>query len=346
MKEKKQIQTQVIVKWSLLGLVIVLLILSIFAQKIFGVDSKFAEVIQLNMGDVANVFGFIGENIPKILKALTYVVVIQLLTKGIRYLLSLLLKKTTKGQTIGNLIDSTIKYLAAAISIWLVLASFGVDTTTLLASAGILALVIGLGAQSLISDILSGLFIIFENEFEVGDIVVIDNFRGKVHEIGIRTTHVLDVAGNIKIVNNSDIRNLVNMSKTLSLAICDVEIEYGESIERVESVFKEQLPLIKEKISTIVDGPFYKGVSAFNPSGVQIKIIAQCLEENKFQTERDLFRQIKLLFDKNDIGVPFTQVVINQPKTFENATRTEVKKAEKFIEEQKEVSKNIDGQDK
>lgn len=346
MEEKKKIPTKVIVKWSLIALVIVLLILSIFAQKIFGADSKFAEVIQLNMGDIANVFGLIGDNIPKILKALTYIVVIQLVSRGIRYLLKLTLKRSIKGQTVLNLLDSFVKYFAAFASIWLVLISFGVDTTTLLASAGILALVIGLGAQSLISDILSGLFIVFENEFEVGDIVVIDNFRGTVAEIGVRTTHILDVAGNIKIINNSDIRNIVNMSKTLSLAICDVEIEYGESIERVEAVFKDQLPLIKDKVSTIVEGPYYKGVSAFNPSGVQIKIIAQCLEENKFQTERDLYRQIKLLFDRNNIGVPFPQVVVNQPKTFGKVTKVEKKEAEKFVEEQKEISKNIDTQDK
>ena len=76
MEEKIKIPTKVIVKWSLIALVIVLLILSIFAQKIFGTDSKFAEVIQLNMGDIANVFGLIGDNIPKILQALTYIVVI------------------------------------------------------------------------------------------------------------------------------------------------------------------------------------------------------------------------------------------------------------------------------
>lgn len=346
MNEKKKDSKSLIVKWSILGVIIILLILSIFAQKIFGSSSKFAEVIQLNMGDVANIFRFIGDNIPKILKAITYVVVIQLLTRGFRYLLKLFLKKTTKGQTILNLLDSFIKYLAALVCIWLVLVSFGVDTTTLLASAGILALVIGLGAQSLISDILSGLFIIFENEFEVGDIVVIDGFRGNVHEIGVRTTHVLDVAGNIKIVNNSDIRNLVNMSRALSLAICDVEIEYGESIERVESIFKDELPKIKENVSTIVEGPYYKGVSAFNPSGIRLKFIARCLEENKFQTERDLYRQIKLVFDRNEIVVPFTQIVVNQPKSFEKVTKSEVKKAEKFLEEQKEMSKNLDTQEK
>lgn len=346
MEENKKIPTKVIVRWSLIGLVILLLILSIFAQKIFGADSKFAEVIQLNMGDVANIFRLFVDNIPKILKALTYVVVIQLLSRGIRYLLKISLKRTTKGQTVLNLLDSFIKYFAAIACIWLVLSSLGVDTTTLLASAGILALVIGLGAQSLITDILSGLFIIFENEFEVGDIVVIDNFRGKIQEIGVRTTHVLDVAGNIKIINNSDIRDIVNLSKSLSLAICDVQIEYGESIERVEAVFKDQLPLIKDNVSTIVEGPFYKGVSAFNPSGVQIKIIAQCLEEDKFQTERDLYRQIKLLFDRNNIGVPLPQVVVNQPKTFEKVTKIERKEAEKFVDEQKEISKNIDTQDK
>lgn len=101
-----------------------------------------------------------------------------------------------------------------------------------------MSLIVGLGAQPLIEDIIAGLFIVFEELFDVGDIIVIDGFRGTVKEIGIRTTQIEDAGGDIKVVNNSDIRTLIDMTSQLSLAICEVDIEHGETLERVEVVIK------------------------------------------------------------------------------------------------------------
>ncbi|MBP5313385.1 MAG: mechanosensitive ion channel family protein, partial [Eggerthellaceae bacterium] len=195
-----------------------------------------------------------------------------------------------------------------------ILEAFGVNPTAILAGAGILSLVIGLGAQPLIEDIIAGLFIIFENVFDVGDIIVIDGYRGAVKEIGIRTTKIEDTGGNIKVVNNSDIKNLVNMSDELSLAISEIQIEYGESIERVEAIINENLDAIKEAIPAAHGKIDYVGVSQLASSGVTLRFWAHCKEKDIFQVQRDLNRQLKLMFDRNKINVPFPQVVVHDAK--------------------------------
>ena len=131
------------------------------------------------------------------------------------------------------------------------------------------------------------------------------------------------------------------MTNQLSLAVCDIGIEYGESLERVEAILKNNLPLIKEAIPDVKEGPFYKGVAELGNSAVIIRFVAKCDEGAKYQVERDMNRQFKLLFDKNNINIPFPQVVVNQPVDFEDATKRQKREAEKFVDEQKELSKGI-----
>ena len=264
------------------------------------------------------------------------------------YVLRLILKATTsfmkKGKAIINLLCSIIKYLAIIVLLFMILKTFNVDTVTLIAGAGILSLIIGLGAQPLISDVIAGLFIVFEEVFDVGDIIVVDGFRGTVKEIGVRTTQIVDAGGNIKVVNNSDIRTLVNMTSELSLAICDIDIEYGESIERVEAIAKKNLDMVKASIPDIVEGPFYKGVANLGASGVTLRFVANCKEENRYQVERDMNRQMKLLFDANNISIPFTQVVVHEPTQFEAVKNKDKNLAKTFVEEQREAGKNVPGE--
>ena len=258
-----------------------------------------------------------------------------------RKVLKLLAIPLKKGKAIVEIVCSLIKYAAVIVLLFFVLKSFGVDTAAILAGIGILGLIVGLGAQPLISDILAGLFIVFEGVFEVGDIIVYNGFRGTVKEIGIRTTQIIDTGGNIKVVNNSNLKEIVNMTNQLSLAVCDIGIEYGESLERVEAIMKTALPEIKAAIPDIKEGPFYKGVSELGDSAVVIRFVANCEEGMRYQVERDMNRQFKLVFDKNNINIPFPQVVVNQPTTFEDVTKKQQKEAQTFVAEQKELSKGI-----
>ncbi len=275
------------------------------------------------------------------LRSLSYVITITAISAFVRHILSFSFNWLKRGKSIISLLSSFIKYVAVIVIIFFILASFGVDTTALIAGIGILSLIVGLAIQPLLQDVIAGIFIVFEKTYDVGDVVVVDNFRGTVTEIGIRTTKIKDAGGDIKVINNSDIRTLVNMTGDLSAAICDIEIEYSESLERVEQVIADNLNVIREKIPSIVDGPFYKGVVALGANGVKLRVVAQCKEDAKFQTQRDINRQLKLIFDANDISIPYQQVVLHQAVKKSGQKNSNVN-TDEFVLEQNELSKNLD----
>ena len=129
------------------------------------------------------------------------------------------------------------------------------------------------------------------------------------------------------------------MTSQLSLAICEVDIEHGESLERVEVVIKNNLEAIKAAIPDISEGPSYMGVSALGASGVRLRFTARCVESRKFRVERDLNRQIKLLFDRNNTNIPFTQVVLHEAQRYDKVNVGEHAEARAFVGEQRELAK-------
>ena len=190
----------------------------------------------------------------------------------------------------------------------------GVNTGAILASLGVLGLIIGFGTQSLIEDVITGLFIIFEGQFHVGDIVSIDDFRGTVTSIGVRTTQLTDAGGNIKIVNNSDIRTMTNLSEVTSAAVVDVGISYGADLKQAEDVVNELLKLPEMYPDVFVSAPTYDGVQALSASSVDLRIVAKVDETQLYRAQRLMNRELKLALDDAGIEIPFQQVVVHQTK--------------------------------
>ena len=255
--------------------------------------------------------------------------------------------KANGAKTTLLLLGNVVKYAAAIVFVFLALSVWGVDTTAIMTGGAVLALVVGLGCQSLIADIVAGIFMLFEGDIQVGDIVVIDGWRGTVKQIGLRRTKIEDAVGNINIVNNAAISNIINNTKELSVALVDVGTEYNESILRIEEVIEKALPEMKKHIPAIVEGPFYKGISALGESCVNIRLVAKCKEEDKYQVERDMNRELKILFDANDINIPFNQIVLNTRDPHEpNKTqyKPKNKSTETFAAKQAELSKDIEEQ--
>lgn len=251
--------------------------------------------------------------------------------------------KSNRSLTIVKLLESFVRWVIAIIAVFVVLNAWGVDTTTLLASAGILTLVVGFGAQSLVADIVAGIFMVFEGEFQIGDIVIVNGWRGTVSQIGIRTTKLVDSSGNVNIVNNSEITTVVNQTKDVSLAKCVIGIEYNESLPKVEVIIRDNLEEIKKNIPGIIDGPYYKGVEALNASSDDLLLVASCKEEDIYQVQRDLNRELKLLFDKHNINIPFPQVLVNQPVEIKSKTTKKIiEGAREFVSEQKEQSQGLE----
>lgn len=336
-KNEKLSLLENILGYVFLGLTVIYFILLIVGQWIFEPGNEFYRSF--------NLFSGAGDPNPAI-RILSYTFFIFGISFVVRLLLRLILPYFKKVRGLLTIVISVLKYAALLVWLFFVLSSFGVDTTVILTGIGIVSLIVGLAIQPLLSDIIAGLFIVFEDVFNVGDIIVADGFRGTVKEIGMRHTQIEDAGGNIKVINNSDIRALVNMTNQLSIASIDMCIEYGESLERVEAILKENLSKIKEAIPGIVEGPFYKGVSALADSSVNLKFIAKCEETAKYQVERDMNREFKLLFDKYNINIPFPQIVLNKPVSFEEATRKEKKIAKEFVEGQKEASSGIEDTEK
>ena len=312
-----------------LVLTLVYFVLLAFGKFMFPDNSVFYRSLNL----------FSGAGDPNVfVRILSYSFFIFGLSYIVRILLGFCLPLLKKTRGLLTILISVIKYAAVLVWLFFVLSSFGVDTTVILAGIGIVSLIVGLAIQPLLADIIAGLFIVFEDVFHVGDVIVADGFRGQVKEIGMRHTQLVDAGGNIKVINNSDIRSMVNLTDQLSLVSVDMSIEYGESLERVEAVIAQNLDDIKKAIPQIVEGPFYKGVSSLGDSSVNLRFFAKCEEDDRFQVERDLNRQFKLLFDRNNINIPFPQVVVNKPVTFEAATTSEKNIANEFVKEQKELS--------
>jgi len=225
-------------------------------------------------------------------------------------------EKHRRSRSMVGLFVSLTKFLGFIVGgVW-ALSILGVNLTGIFASLGIASLIIGFGAQSLIEDAVTGIFIIFEGQYHVGDIIVLDGFRGTVRKIGVRTTCIEDAGGNQKIVNNSDIRNVQNRSRNSSVAVCDLSISYDADIRDVEKVIAATLPKLHAKYSDLfLTCPRYMGVESLGESSVVLRIVADVTEENFFLGYRTLNREMKLMCDRHGIEIPFNQLVVHQAQS-------------------------------
>lgn len=264
--------------------------------------------------------------VDKFIKAAVYTVVAFFIKDFLVAILGVASKRSPRAVTICDMLSNFLKYVVFILAFLLILGAFGVNTAALAASAGILTLIVGLGCQSLIADILAGVFIVFEGAFKVGDIVVVGGFRGTVQHIGIRSTRIIDATGNVKIIKNSAIDDLINNTQDLSVAVCTCGVDYAIPMERVEAVINANLDYMKEKIPQIVEGPIYLGVDELADSGVIVKLIAKCEEKDKFTVQRAMNREIKVIFDANEITIPFPQITVNQPVPVSTAEPVVLKK--------------------
>ncbi|MBO4361053.1 MAG: mechanosensitive ion channel family protein [Eubacteriaceae bacterium] len=231
----------------------------------------------------------------------------------IKLILSAIGKRNPRSRTIAELLVGTIKYIAVIAAIVWGLSILGVNSTAVLAGVGIIGLIIGFGAQSLIEDVITGLFIIFEGKYSIGDVIILDDFRGTVREIGVRTTTIEDVGHNLKVVNNSDIRNFQNRSRNSSVASCVVGVSYSTDLKALEKIMAENLPAMYQAHRDIyLSAPRYLGVEELGDNGVILKIVVDTKEEDIFTSARTLNRDIRVLFSEKGIEIPFPQVVVHR----------------------------------
>lgn len=233
-------------------------------------------------------------------------------------LITALSPKSGPSKTMVTLASSAIQYILVLAGLLWGLAILGVDVNALLAGAGVVALIIGFGAESLIADVITGIFMLFEHQYEVGDIIVVDDFRGTVTQIGIRTTSITDSGGNVKIINNSDIRNLINRSADNSVAVCDLGVLYdGEAVRKAEKVLAGAIDRIfKENPELFKSAPRYLGVQELNltENAAILRIIASVSEQNIYSAQRLMNRDLMMALEDAGVGNPAAEIAVSLQK--------------------------------
>ena len=213
--------------------------------------------------------------------------------------------------TIGKLISSISKYAIWFVVTMIIFSELEIDVTAFIASAGVLGLAIGFGAQSIVKDFISGFFIIFEESFNVGDVIEIDSFKGTVLDLGFRTTKLKDWKGDIKIVRNGDINSLINFSKAESTAIIDFGVSYNTDLNVFKVKMEVFIESIKGKYIVVIEPPKFVGITQLDDSSINMRIIAKTNPNQQYQVERDIRGDLVLFFKENDIEIPFPQLVIH-----------------------------------
>lgn len=233
----------------------------------------------------------------------------------IQWVLANIKFKKRRSATIKSLVSSVVKYVILIYGLIYGLSILGFNVGAVIASLGVLGLIVGFGAQSLIEDIITGFFIVIEGTFQVGDIIAIDEWRGEVKKIGIRTTTLLDTGGNAKVINNSDIRNLVNLSDVTSVAVCIAPIAYETDLVKAEKVVKKVCEELPKMYPDIFPTPGrYLGVDCLNDHSVDLKFVTDVQEVNIFGAKRLMNREIFLAFNEAGIEIPFMQQVVHMAK--------------------------------
>lgn len=211
--------------------------------------------------------------------------------------------------TLLKLIENVLAYVVYFIALVNILGVLTFDVKGLIAGAGVLGLAIGFGAQSLVKDVITGFFIIFEDQFSVGDFVRIGQFEGTVEEIGLRTTKLKVWTGEIHILPNGSIIEVTNFSLHNSVAVVDIGIAYEENVEKAEKVINELLETLKDKYPEIVDTPKLLGIQTL-ASDVTLRITAETTPMNHWYVARMMRKDIKECLDANGIEIPYPRMVM------------------------------------
>lgn len=303
--------------WILKAYAVLITLVVVFRQKLFSESSVIRYVMDSNYEKGFNLFS-ITASVLIICVVLTVTMIIVLFLNYVEDAID------SKARTILKLIGSVSKYTAVIITLYYCLALFGMDTKTLLASAGIIALGVSTGSRELVQDIVAGMFIIFEGQFEVGDVVEVGGWRGTVLDIGVRTTRIADANGAVKNFPNSNLSGLVSQPKTYvtpaaqQAAIkaaakapvsCTLSftVPFEVSVKHIEEVMNQELPKIREKIPAIKTGPVYDGISELTDTGMKFSVTAKCSDESKADVQKQLLRALLLIFEEQNIALSSRQ---------------------------------------
>ena len=224
------------------------------------------------------------------------------------------LERRKRAQTIASLARRTLTGLIWTCAILIVLRELDVDITPVLAGAGIVGLAVGFGAQTLVRDVITGFFLIVEDQVRVGDVAVVNGIGGLVEQINLRTIVLRDMEGVVHVIPNGEIKTMANRTKDFAYYVIDLGIEYDADIDTVVALVKEagaELLGDARFATSILEPVEVLGVDAFNDSAVTLKVRIKTIPLKQWEVGRELRRRIKLVLDRNGVRIPYPQLQIH-----------------------------------
>ncbi len=217
-----------------------------------------------------------------------------------------------KSKTINGLINNIVKYFIIIVDVIMILDIFGVDTKTLIASLGVVGFVAGLAVQDTLKDFVAGISIILENQYSVGDTITVKGFRGEVISLGIKSTKIKAYTGEVMIIPNHLIEQVINHSMDKSLAIVDIPVSYNTDVNKLENVLNKLFEKVGSSIDGITGPIKVLGLESYDDSSISYRVVVDTIPMKHYQVERELKKIIKIELDKNGIEIPFPQVVVHK----------------------------------
>ncbi len=215
-----------------------------------------------------------------------------------------------RSKTMCSLINNILKYIILVICVLAILEVYNISTKGIVTSLGVVGVVVGLAFQDTLKDLLSGFSIIFENEYAVGDTITIGDFKGKVISLGLKTTKIQSVTGDIKILSNRNIVEVINHSLEDSYTLIDIPVSYDDKIEKVEKVLLNLCLRLEKELPNLIEANLL-GVDELADSSVIFKIMIKTKIDYKHDVRREVLKQVKIEFDKQNISIPYNQVVVH-----------------------------------
>ncbi|NIK79284.1 small conductance mechanosensitive channel [Paenibacillus castaneae] len=212
--------------------------------------------------------------------------------------------------TVGKLMKNVTSYVIYFIMAMLIMSEFGFNLGPLLAGAGVLGLAIGFGAQSLVKDIITGFFIVLEDQFGVGDVIQTGQFKGTVEMIGLRTTRVQSWTGEIHIIPNGMINQVTNFSINNTVAVVDILVAHEEDVDRALDIIR--YTMVSTQDDNLISAPEVLGVQSIAATGVTVRVIAECRPNTHHAVSRKLNIEIKKALDASGIEIPYPRIVTYQ----------------------------------
>lgn len=217
-------------------------------------------------------------------------------------------EREKRSETLVQIINTVVKVVVIAFGALMIIKEFGVDIGPLLAGAGILGLAVGFGSQALVKDVVTGFFILMENQFRIGDVISAAGHSGVVERITLRTTVLRDLEGVVHVIPNGEMSSVSNLTYGWSRAVLEIGVAYKENVDRVMEIMMDvakQMTAEAEWKDVTIDEPSMLGVNSFDDSAVTIKIMIKTIPLSQWSVAREYRRRIKNRFDAEGIEIPF-----------------------------------------